>query len=310
MKQIHKEYQRPFLLEPTKLTRLVDKIHERLGEHQCAIMRDHFEVFLSGNRREEMSNVDDVLALENSSKHKIQRLLLTCSAATERVARPEHEIQVDFATNKTSSASNPANTKVVAISIRSDIAGWATRTLSEVEEQVERTLVHYTQPLVVALIVLAVCAPILFASQFFSLRFGPGPIDMAGAMWLRGPDFDRIEQILRQSPVLTDDDMREVVTMQLRNLLKEKRPKEPAQKRRTRQLVFLGTPFIVVLGSISILILYCYPNAVFLWGDEIQRYARKVQTRNVLWTVIVGGMVIGVLSTMVFEGMVSLLPPE
>ena len=34
MKQIDKEYGRPFLIEATKLTRLVDKIHERLGEHQ------------------------------------------------------------------------------------------------------------------------------------------------------------------------------------------------------------------------------------------------------------------------------------
>ena len=33
MKQIDKDYQQPFLIEPTKLTRLVDKIHDRLGEH-------------------------------------------------------------------------------------------------------------------------------------------------------------------------------------------------------------------------------------------------------------------------------------
>ncbi len=33
MKHIDKGYQQSFLLERTKLTRLVDKIHERLADH-------------------------------------------------------------------------------------------------------------------------------------------------------------------------------------------------------------------------------------------------------------------------------------
>ena len=96
MKEIHKEYDRSFLLEPTKLTRLLEKIHERLDEHPHATRRDHFEAFLAGNRREEMASIDDVLALENSRKHRIQRLLIVCSAATQGAVRPEPEVQVDF----------------------------------------------------------------------------------------------------------------------------------------------------------------------------------------------------------------------
>ena len=56
MKQIHKDYERPFLLEKTKLDRLMDIIHCRLGEHQDTTKRDDFEVFLSGQRREEMTS--------------------------------------------------------------------------------------------------------------------------------------------------------------------------------------------------------------------------------------------------------------
>jgi hypothetical protein len=68
-------YAQSFQLEPTKLTRILDKIHERLEEHASTTKRDHFEVFMSGSRR-----VEDVLKLENSRRHKIQRLLIVCSA--------------------------------------------------------------------------------------------------------------------------------------------------------------------------------------------------------------------------------------
>ena len=96
MKQIHKDYERSFLLEKTKLDRLMDVIHARLGEHPGTTKHDDFEVFLSGQRREEMVRVEDVLKLDNSQKFKIQRLLITCCASTEGAIRPEHEIQVDF----------------------------------------------------------------------------------------------------------------------------------------------------------------------------------------------------------------------
>lgn len=131
MKQIHKDYERPFLLEKTKLDRLLDIIHDRLGEHQGTTKREDFEVFLSGQRREEMGGAEDVLKLDNSRKSKIQRLLITCCASTEGAARPEHEIQVDF-DGRTVGKNKPK----VIVSVRSDDARWSDRALSEVEEQV------------------------------------------------------------------------------------------------------------------------------------------------------------------------------
>jgi hypothetical protein len=150
MKQIYKDYERPFLLEKTKKDRILDVIHGRLGEHQDTTKRDDFEVFLSGQRREEMTSVNDVLKLDNSRKSKIQRLLITCCASSEGAARPEHEIQVDF--DGRTIAKN--KTKVI-VSVRSGDAGWSDRALSEVEEQVERTSFQDV-PHRVALSVLAV----------------------------------------------------------------------------------------------------------------------------------------------------------
>ena len=47
MKELRKEYQRAFLLEPTKLRRLIEIVHERLGDQRHTASRDSFEVFMS-----------------------------------------------------------------------------------------------------------------------------------------------------------------------------------------------------------------------------------------------------------------------
>jgi hypothetical protein len=112
----------------------LDVIHRLLGKHHHTTKQhDDFEVFLSGQRREEMTNVNEVLDLDNSNKSKIERLIMTCSASTQEAARPEHEIQVDF------DGRTVGKTTKIIVSVRSDDAGWSDRALSEVEEQVERT---------------------------------------------------------------------------------------------------------------------------------------------------------------------------
>jgi hypothetical protein len=298
MKQIHKDYERPFLLEKTKLDRILDVIHGRLGEHQDTTKRDDFEVSLSGQRREEMTSVNDVLKLDNSRKSKIQRLLITCCASSEGAARPEHEIQVDF--DGRTIANN--KTKVI-VSVRSGDAGWSDRALSEVEEQVERTSLQDV-PHRVALSVLAVSvAVVLLLMLAFSVRSGRPAIDSAGAMWLRTSDLDRVEQILKQGRTITDEEIREINTMQLRNVLEEQRSK-PDFSGWSRQKTFIGVPLLAVLACAFYLACRCYPSAVFLWGDEVERYNRMLQTRRILWGIIIA-LTTGVVSKFLYMGLVS-----
>jgi hypothetical protein len=304
MKQIHKEYDRPFALEPTKLTRLMDNLHERLRDHGNAQPQDRFKIFLSGNRQEELDSLDAVLALENSRKQKIQRLLITSSVGAEGASRPEHEIQVDFAGNATDPNKRTKNVKVVAVSVRSNLAGWASRTLSEVEEQVERTWQRHFQSTFM-LVTLLICVFIVLISQFVSFNSR----NLAQQQWLSGADLDRLEQILDQNRTMTDEEVREIETREFKNILEDQRPKQLPQKGRTRQIIFIGIPFLTVIGCGFTLLLTCYPKTVFLWGDETERYASMLQRRNRLWTIIIGVMVIGVASKFFSASLDSLLPP-
>jgi hypothetical protein len=307
MKHIHKVYQQPFLLEPTKLNRLVGKVHERLADHASSTAYDRFEVFLAGSRREEMTTVDDVLALDNSRKHKIERLVILCSASTPDAARPEHEVQIDFGYPRPSAPAPNSNASLVAISVRSDDNAWASRTLSEVEEQAERTWIHTLLRPIGSLVALLVLIPVVLL--FLTFTFIPFRADppRADALWLKGSDVDRIEAMLGDRPALSDEDLREIAAMQLRNVLglpKTHRSIPPNQITRT---LSLAVPLIVVFACVLVLT-RCYPSAVFLWGDEVERYASLVQRRKIIWNIIVGVTVVGVLSKFFFEGLSYWLP--
>lgn len=307
MRRIHKEYEHHFLLEPTKLSRIVGTIQQRLADHTGATQHDKFEVFFAGNRREEMTTVDEVLALDNSRRNRIKRLLLTCSSSPLGASRPEHEVVVDFASPKTDSHSSGSSATVVAISVQSDAAGWASRTLSEVEEQVERTWLHHLPPLaalLAALFGLLLVVLVVLGSQVPSLGIGP----RSDTMWLKNADLDRIEAMLGQERALTDAELREVSAMQLRNILEARGPKPSPQA--NKRALFLVVPLIAVVACIIALIATCYPRVVFLWGDEVERYSSTLQRRKTIWGIIIAVAIVGVLSRLFFEGLMSWLPPD
>jgi hypothetical protein len=72
-------------------------------------------------------SVDAVLAVNNSRKHRIQRLVILCSASMPASPKPEYEVQVDFGGPSSFQRNPGTTTKVVSISVRGESAGWNTR---------------------------------------------------------------------------------------------------------------------------------------------------------------------------------------
>jgi hypothetical protein len=82
----------------------------------------------------------------------------------------------------------------------------------------------------------------------------------------------------------------------------------PPRPGRTKQSLFIGIPLALVLGCVLVLLITCYPKAVFLWGDEVDRYAALVQRRKAAWGIIVSVIIVGLLSKMLYEGIVMMKP--
>lgn len=292
MRQIHKEYKNAFVLEPTKLTRLVGVIHERLADHKQVEVKDRFELFYGRNGREELDQLEHVLAIENSPRRRVQRLVITCSGTPGGEGRPEHEISIDFAAIPFA-AKPDSSDRVVNVAVRSDDSGWASRTLSEVEEQLERSWVSHVGPalgiLGVLLFLLVLVVPHLPSEQVSKTSQ-----DLSRVMWLAPADLDRIEQIVNQGDPITDDQLREIWTRQLSNLLDDRRPKpSPDRTEDRRALLLIAAPGLAMVGSVVVL-MGCYPRSVYLWGDEIGRHARLLRRRKVAWGVIASIAVTGV----------------
>jgi hypothetical protein len=311
--RVYKEYPLPFVLEETKLNRIVDTIHESLPDHPHGVRADRFDVFLPGTRTQQMGSVQEVLSLDNSRAQKISRLVITCSATTAGAPRPDHEVQVDFAGPTAHSSTSgtpgtpPTAAKVVAISVSGDSAVWANRTLSEVEEQVERTRQHQTAYSQTVLLLLLIGGLLLVASILLPLRSSDEP--WSTRMWLRGADLDRVQEIVEQHRTITDEELREVVTMQLRNVLAAERPMTPPPPPPSsmRETLSMLVPTLILLACAALLLAYCYPTAVFLWGDEIAQYDRLLQRRKILWATIVAMTITGLGSKFLFEGIASRL---
>jgi hypothetical protein len=125
----------------------------------------------------------------------------------------------------------------------------------------------------------------------------------ADAIWLRLRDVDRVEQILKQDRTITDEEMREIATRQLRTVLGDSGQTQSGGL--TKQKIFLGIPLLVVLACLVFLGARCYPRAVFLWSDEVERYDNILRTRRIVWGLILGGIVFGVLANLFYAGLVS-----
>jgi hypothetical protein len=155
------------------------------------------------------------------------------------------------------------------------------------------------------MILLVVTLVVATISPFISLR-GTARAD---TLWLSDSDVASIEAMLKEHPALTDDQLREISTMKLRNVLGFPRQPTSAQANGvTRRTPFLVVPLFVVVVGIIVLLKTCYPSAVFLWGDEVDRYASVVQRRKIIWNIIIGVVVVGVLANFLFQGMLLWLP--
>jgi hypothetical protein len=96
--------------------------------------------------------------------------------------------------------------------------------------------------------------------------------------------------------------------MQLRNIVDDQRPKQVSHGVRTRQIVCIIIPLLVVVGCGFTLLITCYPKAVFLRGDEVERYPSMIQRRKLLCSIVIGVPIVGLLGNLLVIGVCSWLP--
>jgi hypothetical protein len=227
------------------------------------------------------------------------------AASTNGTLQSEYEIQVDFGVVKTlKNTTGGTAVKLVSLDVTSNAPSWNRQALAQVEEQLERTWLRQTAP------VLSLISLVLILLVFFLFQMGPVAVrtDSSKTWWLDSKELDRIEQIVNENRNMTDAEFREITTAQLRNILLYERPRTEPQNGRNRRLLLFGIPLLLLVAVSFYLAATCYPSAVFAWGDGAQHYDAILQRRRVLWSVIIGILVVSVLGKLLSEGVLSWIP--
>jgi hypothetical protein len=291
-----KYYRDPFVLEKSKLDRLTVLLREAIGPSPG--LEEHYEIHHADGTLTFLETTDKVFQLDNSGKKLITSLKVRVASMSVDAPQSLREVDVTFEENL-----NGAKT---SISVLDPDPRWVASTFALLEEQVERCLkkdilhrLAASQP--PAQIALLICSAILMVITILLVdkRF-----ELRNHMWLSPTDMAEIETQLSDPAPLTQDQYLAIVKRQLKNLRHpfSTRPFEFSWSR-----FFVFAPILIMSASLLYLILFCYPSAIFLWGDREGWHSNLLKRRAFVWNAILASTAISILSGLFVLGIQSSL---
>lgn len=290
----YKRYRVPFVVETSKLNRLLSVARERLN-NAPGIKKEKFEVRSSRNRAFETESFDEVLALDNPTGNRVESFAITCKAVGDD-NKHTHLIGAEF------DGSAPVD---ISLFVESEEPKWAADTFSAIEEQVERMiqtspLAKLRSSLLAEVFLPFIALVLLLGIAAFALRSNR----MSEHMWLSQDDIRQLSQT-SNSPPQGLELYQNITKRQMRNLTSEQAEGFIPSKYRDWRILVIAIPILVAIGAIAYLYSACYPTAVFAWGDAEDWYDGIVQKRKTIWSILIGSLAIGVIGNLFVFGLTT-----
>jgi hypothetical protein len=247
---------------------------------------DSYVVYMPGERPAERQTLEEVLALDNSKKHRIVRLRIHSECRAPGGTSPRSEIDVDFgAIFKTGAGSSQTG---VSIEVAGESGGWVANALSEIEQQVERSWVQHGPPMV-SIIVIIVASLVTILMSIVEPRYETNrtALGLATSMWLTREDVSPYAEKLSRGEALSEDEQRQILSRQVANvntLFKHYDQIDRGPPVRSTVGSLLAVAAIAAVGLV--LFIRGYPAAVFLWGDEKSRQETRERVKRLLWPIL------------------------
>ena len=189
--------------------------------------------------------------------------------------------------------------------IESTNNNWAQSTSSIIEEQVERSFQQSkfaminSSPFKKLYIVMSTVLIVLISTMFALISQDSAHYELQKSFWLTA---NNIVDLKKDSSPITFD---RVFKMQLSNI-EESTSKPGYQLLKNWHFYAAIAPFIISIGVFFYMLFYCYPSAVFNWGDISEWYTSILQRRRSLWTAIIIGLFIGLIANISIYGIISI----
>jgi hypothetical protein len=279
-----------FLLDPPKLSRMLSIIEERFAAVELPF-RPTYSLKLSKGKSVELTEVEEVLELDNAVKNPIRMLKVT---ASESGIEGSLDATLRF---------DGLHTSTMDLSVTGTDARAANQLFVELEEQLERAV----QTSWVYRFVKTGRQLVSRALLFYA---GATLVVLASALILapRTPSRDDYSELRAQADsAVTQEEKLDFIFAAERQRLLDTAPNRTLNMEllTSPKTWFVVVPLVLIMMSVTYLLYKCYPRAVFLWGDYAAHYESLRSRRATLWTVIVASLAIGVLSSLVASSLQS-----
>jgi hypothetical protein len=230
----------------------------------------------------------------------VEGLVIRCEAGLEPSDDPAHAIEVDF------DGRQPVDVRIM---VSSDDQKIASDVMSVAEEQVERTLevglayrvLRLDFPFVVFVGMMLVAG---LTASVAGLSTSGDP-EIVKSMWLTPGDLAEIRPIVQNTETLAPEQATGILTRQLKNVIAQQNPSSLGFLTDWRAIVVLLPAIIAVVSLVALA--YCYPRAVFLWGDAEEWYRKLLARRGLIWNVVLATLVLGIITNLAVFAFGSLI---
>lgn len=293
---IRKRFRSAYVLDEAKLRRMLGVLDQSFSESGS----DYNIRFETGHPQRKVTTVnslEQLLLLDNSKKHPIKSLRITATTANHKAGDeepPSHKCGIFF-----DEADIFAS---VDYRVSSSDTRWVNNCSALLVEQIERTLqgswfakLNANSLLRMTLLVML---PLLLVTAAISW-IGKSPSRISTHMWLTDSNIAQISK--SEEPV----DPAEVLNMQIKNI-QDSRLHSKLKWLKDWRVYAAISPLVLVFICLAYLAFQCYPPTVFNWGDMGDHYEGLVGRRKILWSAVIIGVFVGLLSNLAVYGLVDL----
>ena len=300
---ISKSYESAFILDASKLSRLLNIIEERFSGLKISPILS-FEVTTRKGKSFHATDVKSILDHDNPVNNPIIDLLIEYS---DNKDDPHYLCKIFY----------DKQLPNMHVRIQSDDMKWGEDLFSEVEEQLERSFIRnwvYLLKSKGSLFNFAafMAGIISFALSFIVLSHGDTNIKAKTIDYLTASDIEYFKTILKKTNNINDKieflydlNKRKLENMSLKEEKKENEFISTLRKLKDYsdwRIFLLMTPVIVIIICIIYIFRYCYPGSLFLWGDYIEYYQALLERRKFLWNTVIIALLIGIIGNLFVFG--------
>ena len=282
---LRKTFTSAYVLDRGKLSRILTIVEDRMSE-LGGLGETTFTLKLQSGREVQLRSVQEVLALDNSVKNPIREL-----QSEARSGDQSARVSLGFDSDRTS------NVRIIVSALNQR---WATELFAELEEQIERALaanwMHLLRKGGAEYVTYMLMGILGLVVLLISLAQRPTAVVL---------DSGDVALLQRAGSARTTEEKTQIVFEKAVRDLRREVPKPPPAPELPRwrswitwRMLFLALPILIMIGTVTYLILMCYPWAVFAWGDFEQHYADIVGRRKSLWMVVVMSLLLGLITNL------------